>query len=88
MPPIAVGLGLMPHFVRRMGFVFALSSLGAGVVGAVVLYYFAAAMLSPTTDFATRTIGVLVVTFCLTGITSGILAVFDIYRRLTHRFYA
>ena len=88
MPPIAVGLGLMPHFVRRMGFVFALSSLGAGVVGAVVLYYFAAAMLSPTTHFATRTIGVLVVTFCLTGITSGILAVFDIYRRLTHRFYA
>jgi hypothetical protein len=71
-----------------MGFVFELSSVGAGVAGAAVLYYFAAAMLSSTTHFATRTIGVLVVTFCLTGITSGILAVFDICRHLTRRSYA
>jgi hypothetical protein len=85
MPPIAVGIGLLPHFVRRLGFVFALSSIGVGVAGALVLYHFAAAMLSPTTHFATMTIGVLVVTFCLTGITTGVLAVFDIYRRLTRR---
>jgi hypothetical protein len=87
MPPVAVGLGLIPYFVKKMGFVFALSSLAAGVAGVTAVYYFAAPMLLPTTHFATRTIGALVVTFCLAGITSGALAIFDIYRRLTRPSY-
>ncbi len=33
MPPIVVGVGLMPHFIRKMGFLFVLSSLAAGIAG-------------------------------------------------------
>ena len=87
MPPIAVGLGLIPYFAKKMGFVFALSSLAAGVAGIAVVHSFAAPTLLTTTHFATRTIGVLVVTFCLAGITSGGFAAFDIYRRLNRPSY-
>jgi len=86
LPPIAVSLGLIPYFIRKMRFLFVLSSLAAGVVGTFVLYSVAATVLSPTAHFATRVIGVLIVTFCLAGITSGVLAVLDIYRHVTRRF--
>ena len=87
MPPIATGLGLVPHFIKRMGFVFSLSSLAVGVVSATALYYFATTMLSPTAHFATRTIGALIVIFCVTGITSGVLVGVGLYRQ-TRRFFA
>ncbi|HUK48756.1 MAG TPA: hypothetical protein VLW06_14225 [Terriglobales bacterium] len=87
MPPIATGLGLVPHFIKRMGFVFALSSLAVGVMSATVLCHFATTMLSPTAHFATRTIGALIVIFCVTGITSGLLVGVGIYRQ-TRRFFA
>lgn len=87
MPLIATGLGLVPHFIKRMGFLFSLSSLAVGVVGVTALYYFATTILSPTAHFATKTIGVLIVIFCVTGITSGVLGGVGIYRQ-TRRFFA
>jgi hypothetical protein len=86
MPPIATGLGLVPHFVKRMGFVFTLSSLAVGVMSATALYHFATTMLSPTAHFATRTIGALIVIFCVTGITSGLLVSVGLYRQTRHFF--
>jgi hypothetical protein len=86
MPPIAVGVGLIPHFIRKMGFLFVLSSLAAGVAGAFVLYSVAATLFTPTAHFATKVIGALLVTFCLSAITTGVLAVFDLYRQATRRF--
>jgi hypothetical protein len=87
-PPIAVGVGLIPHLIRKMGFLFVLSSLAAGVAGAFVLYNVAATLFSPTQHFATKIIGALLVTFCLSAITSGVLAVFDLYRQVRHRRFA
>ena len=63
MPLIAAGLALVPHFIKRMGFLFSLSALAVGVVSATALYYFAATILLPTAHFATRTIGALSVIF-------------------------
>lgn len=85
MPPIAVGIGMIPCFTRKMGFLFVLSSLAAGIAGAVVLYHVAATVLSPTAHFTTAVIGALLATFCLSGITSGTLAVLDICRHVTRR---
>jgi hypothetical protein len=86
MPPIAVGVGLIPHFIRRMGFLFVLSSLAAGAGGGFVLFNIAATLFSPTSHFATKVIGALLVTFCLSAITSGVFAVFDLYRQVASRF--
>jgi len=86
MPPIATGLALVPYFIKRLAFVFALSSLVIGLVSAAALCYFAATMVSPTAHFATRTIAVLIIIFCLTGITSGLLAGIDIYRQTCRLF--
>jgi hypothetical protein len=88
MPPLAVGAGLLPHFVKRVGFLFSLSSVAAGVVGGYVLYLVANTILSPSTHFATKLVGVLIVTFGCAGITSGLLALFDVYHKLSRRFYA
>ena len=52
MPPIAVGFGLIPHFIRRMGSLFLLSSLTAGVGGGFVLFNIATTLFSPTSHFA------------------------------------
>src|SRR5260370_24109532 len=70
MPPIALGVGLIPHFVKRMGFLFALASLGAGIVGVLVLYHVVIAFLSSSTHFATRCICALLVGFWSSAITS------------------
>jgi hypothetical protein len=69
-----------------MGFVFTLSSLAVGVMSATALYHFATTMLSPTAHFATRTIGALIVIFCVTGITSGLLVSVGLYRQTRHFF--
>ena len=86
MPPIALGVGLIPHFIRKMGFLFVLSSFAAGVAGTFVLYNIAVTLFTPTAHFATKVIGVLLVTFCLSAITSGVLAVFDLCRQMSRRF--
>jgi hypothetical protein len=86
MPPIAVGVGLIPHFIRKMGFLFVLSSLAAGIAGFFVLYHVAPLLFSPTAHVATKVIGVSLATFCLSAITSGVLTVFDVYRQVARRF--
>jgi hypothetical protein len=88
MPPLAVGAGLVPHFVRRSKFLFALSSLAAGGAGAYVLYLVGNTALSPTTHFANRLIAVVIVTFGLAAAITGLLAVFDLSRKLSRRLYA
>jgi hypothetical protein len=86
LPPIALAVGLFPHFIRKMGFLFVLSSLAAGVSGGFVLFNIAATLFSPTTHFATKLIGSLLVTFCLSALTSGLLAVSELYGQVTRRF--
>ena len=88
MPPLAVGAGLVPHFGKRIKFLFSLASVAAGVVGGYVLYLVADSILLPSTHFATKFIGVLIVTFVCAGITSGFLTLFDIYRKVRRRAYA
>jgi len=88
MPPLGVGVGLLPHFVRRTRFLFSLASVAAGVLAGYVLYLVADSILLPSTHFATKFIGVLIVTFVCAGITSGFLALFDIYRKLRRHSYA
>src|SRR5262249_13976177 len=85
MPPIAVGIGMIPYFIKKIGFLFVMSSLAAGVAGGFVLYNVAATALSPTAHFATAVIGVLLLTFCVSGIASGILAIYDVCRHLSRR---
>jgi hypothetical protein len=88
MPPIAVGIAMIPYFIKKMGFLFVLSSLAAGVAGAFVLYSVAATLVSPTAHFATKVIGALLMTFCLSGITTGMLAIFDLCYQVTRRLAA
>jgi fructose-specific phosphotransferase system IIC component len=87
MPPLAVGIGLVPHFVRRARFLFSLASLAVGVVAGYLLYLSADSILLPSTGFA-HNFPSLMVTFGCAGITTGLLVLFDVYRRLRHRFYA
>jgi hypothetical protein len=86
MPPLAVSVGLLPHFVKGIRFLFSLASVAAGVVGGYVLYLVADSIRLPSAHFATKFIAVLIVTFGCAGITSGLLALFDVYRKL--RLYA
>jgi hypothetical protein len=88
MPPLAVGAGLLPHFVKRIRFLFSLSSVAAGVFGGYVLYLVANTIMTPSTHFASKFIGALIVTFGCAGITSALLALFDGYHNLSRRFYA
>jgi hypothetical protein len=88
MPLITLTVGLIPHFIRKLGFLFVLSPLVAGAAGVLVLYNVAATLFSPSAHFATKIIGVLLVTFCLSAITSGVLTVVDLYRRAASRFAA
>jgi hypothetical protein len=88
MPPLAVAAGLVPHFVRRIRFLFFLSSVAAGIAGAVVLYYVANVFLSPTARFASKFIGLLIVTFAVASITTGFFAFLDVCSKLTRRRYA
>jgi hypothetical protein len=85
MPPIVVGIGIIPHFIRRFGFLFVLSSLAAGVAGGLVLYNVGATVLSPEAHFATAVIRILLVAFSVSGVGTGILAVYDVWRVLSRR---
>jgi hypothetical protein len=88
MPPLAVGAGLVPHFVRRLRFLFALSSVAAGVAGAYVLYLVASTALSSTSHFYSKLIALMIVTFGLASTITGLLAVLDLSHKLTRRLYA
>jgi hypothetical protein len=88
MPPLAVSAGLLPHFIKRFRFLFTLTSVAVGVVGGYVLYFCADIIWVPSRHFATKFIGALIFTFGCSGITSGLLAVFDLYRKFRTRSYA
>lgn len=88
MPPLAVAAGLLPHFVRQIRFLFVLSSLAAGIAGVFILYHVTNTILSPTTHFASKFIGLVIVTFAVASTATGLLAVIDVYRKLTRRAYA
>src|SRR5262245_46573346 len=62
-PPLAVGVGLLPHFFRYIRFLFVLTSVAAGVAGAFVLYNVSNTVLTPTAHFATKFIALEMVTF-------------------------
>jgi hypothetical protein len=85
MPPIAVGIGIIPYFIKGIRFLFVMSSVAVGVAGAFVLYNVAATALSPTAHFATAVTVVLLLTFCVSGIASGILAIYEVSRNLPRR---
>ena len=86
LPPIALAVGLIPHLIRKMGFLFVLSTLAAGVGGGFVPFDIAVTLFSPTAHFATKLIGALLVTFCLSALTSGVLTVSELYGQVTRRF--
>jgi hypothetical protein len=86
LPPIALAVGLIPHLIRKMGFLFVLSSLAAGVGGGFVLFNIAVALFSPTAHFLTKPMWALLVTFCLSALTSGVLTVSELYGQVTRRF--
>jgi hypothetical protein len=81
-PLIAVIAGVLPHFVRQIRFLFVLCSMTAALAGAFALYYVTSTLLSPSTHFATKTIGLLIVAFCLSSILAGGLAVYDLYSKV------
>lgn len=81
-PLVAVIAGALPHFVRPIRFLFVLCSITAALAGAFVLYYVTPTFLSPSTHFATKTIGLLIVTFCLSSILAGGLVVYDLYGKV------
>jgi hypothetical protein len=75
MPLLAFTAGSLPHFVRRVGFVFTLTSLAAGLAGLAVLYLLLRTFLSSgVVSFSTRTIGVLVMTFITTSLVTAVLS--------------
>ena len=86
LPPVALAVGLIPQLIRKMGFLFVLTSLTAGVGGGFVLFNIAVTLYSPTAHFATKLIGALLVTFCLSALTSGVLTVAQLYGQVTRRF--
>jgi branched-subunit amino acid ABC-type transport system permease component len=82
MPPLAIAAGLAPHFIKQIQFLFSLSSLMAGAAGAYILYYLGNTIFSPTMHFASKFIGFVIVIFGLASSITGLLAIFDVYRRL------
>jgi hypothetical protein len=86
LPPVALAVGLIPNLIRKMSFLFVLTSLAAGVGGGLVLFNIAVTLFSPMAHFATKFIAVLIVTFCLSALTSGVLTVSELYGQVTRRF--
>ena len=85
MPPIALGVGLIPHFIRKMGFFSSCHHLQQEWRGPLFYITLPFTLFTPTAHFATKVIGVLLVTFCLSAITSGVLAVLTYYCRQMSR---
>jgi hypothetical protein len=84
-PPLALAVGLIPYLIRKMGFLFVLTSLAAAVGGGFVLFNIAITLFSATSHFATKLIGTLLVTFCLSALTNGVLTVSELYGNITRR---
>ena len=83
MPLLATVGGLLPHVVRRIKFVFTLISLAAGIAGLVVLYFTVDTLVSSTSSFATKGIGLVFVAFGTASVATGVLSVASLSRRHT-----
>ena len=83
MPLLATVGGLLPHVVRRINFVFIVISLVAGIAGLVVLYFTVDTLVSSTSSFATKGIGLVFVAFGTASVATGALSVASLWRRHT-----
>jgi len=85
MPLLATAGGLMPHIVRRINFVFTLFSFAAGIGGLVLFYFLVSDRVygSNPHSFATRGIGITIVTFGVASVATGVLSVATLRRRAT-----
>jgi len=80
MPLLATAVGLLPHVIRRIHFVFIIFSIAFGVA-ALVLFYFAASSYLSGSFFSTKGIGFLVLTFGTSSFIAGVLSVALLRRR-------
>ena len=82
MPLLATLIGLLPHVIRRISFVFVVFSLAAGIAGLVLSYFFLASRLISGSTFATNEVAILVLSFVAASIATGVLSVAELWRRL------
>jgi hypothetical protein len=80
-PLLVTAGGLLPHVARRMRFVFTVFSLVAGIAGLFVLYLAIATLVSPTSSFSTKEVGLVIITFGAASLATGILSVASLRRR-------
>jgi hypothetical protein len=80
MPLLATAVGLLPHVIRRIHFVFIIFSIAFGVA-ALVLFYFAASSYLSGSFFSTKGIGFLVLTFGTSSFIAGVLSMALLRRR-------
>jgi len=80
MPLLAMAVGLLPHVVRRIHFVFITFSIAFGVA-ALVLFYFAASSYLSGSFLSTKGMGFLVLTFGSSSFIAGVLSVALLRRR-------
>jgi hypothetical protein len=73
LPMVATGGGSMPHFIRRLSFVYIVCSFAVGICGLAVFYFEGSAFLSGS-SFATRTIAFLIVAFGISSIATASLS--------------
>lgn len=80
MPLLATAVGLLPHVIRRIHFVFTIFSIAFGVA-ALVLFYFTVGSYLSGSFYSTNWIGVLVLTFGTSSLIAGALSVALLRRR-------
>ena len=80
MPLLATAVGLLPHVIQRIHFVFIIFSIAFGVA-ALVLFYFVASSYLSGSFFSTKGIGLLVLTFGTSSFITGALSVALLRRR-------
>jgi hypothetical protein len=74
MPLVATVAGLLPHMIPRIGFVFTVCCLAAGIVGVAVLSFCLYTFFSEH-SFATKGIAFVIFLFGAASITTGVLSV-------------
>lgn len=73
MPLLAAAGGLLPHVVRRISIIFTISSLVAGIAGLVLLFLILSTLL--TSSLATKGMGIVVITFAMASLVTGVLSI-------------
>jgi hypothetical protein len=80
MPLLATAVGLLPHVIRRIHFVFNIFAIAFGVAALVIFYSAASSYLSGS-FFSVNAIGFLVLTFGTSSFIAGVLSVALLRRR-------